>query len=294
MVTVITPGAGMGSMRSVRVRGVLNRHRRDPWFLDEYSVNPYQGCGFGCIYCYTRGSVYGRRGLAVKVDAPRVLRGELAREARRGRRGFIAIATATEAWAPGLEDVYGVTRGCLEAVLEYMFPVHCLTKSTLILRDIDLLRRIDREAVLPRGLEGLGHGVYVTFSFSTLDEELAGVVEPGAPPPRERLEALGEAVSSGLEAGAAFMPVLPALSDGELEDMARAARDAGARYVFFSPLSPSNRLFAWLVKHRFPDRYERYLSVYGGGVRPSRRYREWFYRRAAYYAGRYGLKVGIV
>ena len=224
----------------VEVKRVLNRHRsRDSWFLDDYSVNPYTDCQFGCVYCYIHGSRYGAgiRGLAVKVNAPEVLDRELSCRASRGQYGFVAFSSSTEPWMP-LEAHYRVSRRCLEALLRHRFPVHCLTKSKLILRDLDLLLRLDGEAVLPQDLNWVGRGVLVTVSLSTLREDLASIFEPGAPKPEERLELVGRLRDRGLKAGVAYIPVLPYLSDGELEEMVRAAVEVDASYVFFGS-SPS-------------------------------------------------------
>ena len=139
-------------VREVYVKTVLNRHRRrDPWFLDDYSVNPYMLCDYNCVYCYVRGSRYGANmgeSLAVKVNAPTILARELRRRAERREHGFIALSSATEPWM-NAEAEYEVTRKCLRVILRYRFPVHCLTKSSLILRDLDLLGELDECAILP-------------------------------------------------------------------------------------------------------------------------------------------------
>ncbi len=117
-------------IREVHVKSILNRHkRRDLWFLDDYSINPYYGCSFGCIYCYTRGSKYGASGpVAIKVNAVDVLRRQLELRARKGQYGIIAISTSTEPYQV-FEMEYGITGQILEVVEEYRFPVHCLQEA---------------------------------------------------------------------------------------------------------------------------------------------------------------------
>ncbi len=123
----------------ITAKSVLNKHKkRDEWFLDEYSVNPYYGCSFACVYCYTRGGKYGKTPaqLSAKINAPEVLNRQLRRRASKGEYGFIAVGTSTEPYMP-VEKELKLTRKILEVIRYYRFPVHILTKSDLVLRDID-------------------------------------------------------------------------------------------------------------------------------------------------------------
>jgi len=142
-------------VREIFAKTSLNKHkRRDEWFLDDYSLNPYQLCEFNCVYCYIRESKYGSSmssGLVVKVNMPTLLERELRRKARRKEFGFIAPSSATKPWMY-IEEKYRVARRCLEVIARYRFPVHCLTKSPLILRDLNLLMDIGKSAVLPPDL----------------------------------------------------------------------------------------------------------------------------------------------
>jgi len=143
--------------------------------LDDYSLNPYEVCAFNCVFCYIRDSKYGEnmeKVLSVRVNACQLLEKELLRRARKGEHGFIAISSSTEAWQP-IEEKYQLTRKLLKIILRYRFPVHVLTKSKLVLKDVDILRKIDEKAILPRDLRNkLTHGALITFSLSTLDEKL--------------------------------------------------------------------------------------------------------------------------
>ena len=155
-------------MKEIFVKSVLNKHkRRDSWFLDDYSINPYTGCQYNCVYCYIHGSRYGGgEELAVKVNSPNVLEKQLSRAEKLGERGFILVSSATEAWQP-IEKRYEVTRRCLEVIERHRFPAHCLTKSPLILRDLDILEEIDKRAILPDDLKNdVGRGVSRIYPFS--------------------------------------------------------------------------------------------------------------------------------
>jgi len=256
-------------MREVYAKSVLNKHkRRDSWFLDDYSINPYTGCQYNCVYCYIHGSRYGRGGeLAVKVNSPNVLEKQLSRAERLGERGFILISSATEAWQPA-EERYEVTRRCLEVIKRHRFPVHCLTKSPLILRDLDILEEIDKRAILPGDLRNsVGRGVLITFSLSTLDPEISRIFEPGAPSPLERLKAMRRVKDVGFKAGVAYIPVLPFISDTEeeLEKMIGAAKEFGADYVFVGALTLygfGKELYYRVLERCFPEHLPKYGRLY--------------------------------
>ena len=289
----------------IRAKSILNRHRkRDDWFLDDYSANPYGGCSFNCVYCYIRGSKYGtdEPGISVKVNGPELLMKQLKRRAEKGEYGIIALGSATEPYMP-IEKRYGLTRRFLEIVLEFKFPVEVGTKSTLILRDLDLLKEIDRSACLPEDLrEKPGRGAIVIFSFSTLNVDLARIFEPGAPEPEERLETMKKCSEAGLLAGAAFIPVLPFLSDSEetLDEMMGKARDYGARFVFVGGLTlfgnrPSDcrmTYFRTLERH-FPELVPSYRKMFLGSFAPPRTYQRGLEKRARELASKYGLQYGL-
>jgi len=150
-----------------------------------------------------------------------------------GEYGFIAISSATEPWMY-IEKKYRITRRCLDIIVKYRFPVHCLTKSTLILRDLDLLHEIDRNAILPSDLSELVHGTLITFSISSLDDKIAAIFEPNAPRPMDRLKTLEKVKDAGFYAGIAYMPVLPYISDSDdqLMEMIKTAKEFRADYIY--------------------------------------------------------------
>jgi len=268
-------------VKEIYVKSVLNRHkRRDEWFLDDYSLNPYQLCQFNCVYCYIRGSKYGKnmgKELAVKVNAPSLLERELLKRAKKKEFGFIALSSSTEPWQP-IEEKYKLTRKCLDVISRFRFPIHCGTKSKLILRDLDLLSEIDEKAVLPEDLRTkLKHGVLVTFSFSTLNERIARIFEPAAPRPKERLTVLQEIKERGFYAGIAYIPVLPFISDNDdqLEEMIVAAKEFNADYVFVGALtlfSAGRRLYYKVLEKYFPELLPKYRRLFRIFNQPSKEY----------------------
>ncbi len=262
-------------MNEIVAKSILNKSkRRDPWFLDDYTVNPYSGCSFNCLYCYIRGSKYGihmERKLGVKSNAPELLDKALRRRADKGEYGIIVLASATDPYLQ-LEKETLLTRKLLQIILKYRFPVHLITKSDLILRDLDLIERIDQKAILPKDLPGLDRGTIITFSFSTIDEKVAGIFEPGATSPTLRLNTLRAISQKGFLTGVSMMPLLPWISDTaeSMEAMFSSFKEQGAHYCFPADLtlfgsgnSDSRTLILRAVRKHYPqflDKYEKYFT----------------------------------
>jgi len=146
--------------------------------------------------------------LSVKRNAVDLLDRALALRARKKQYGIIVLSSATDPYLQ-FEQTELLTRQLLEIILHYRFPVHIIAKSDLVSRDFDLLKQIDAEAILPLDLQGkLTHRAFITFSFSTIDMEIASIFEPGAPSPELRLDTLSEARKMGLCSGVSLMPEL--------------------------------------------------------------------------------------
>lgn len=240
-------------------RSALNRVEGMPF---DWSLNPYMGCEHRCAFCYVRAferradrpgdDRYGRS-IRIKVNVAHVLRQELARPS--WKREEVAIGAATDPYQPA-EARYRLTRGCLEALAHARTPFGIVTRGTLIVRDLDVLAEAARRA-----------HVSVNFSIPTLDTEIWRVTEPHTPPPRQRLRALERLVGAGIKAGVAIAPILPGLSDdpARLTDVVRAARDAGATFVWGSVLylKPGTREhFLETVGHTWPELAQRYATLY--------------------------------
>jgi len=236
------------------------------------SINPYRGCEHGCIYCYARptheylgfsaGLDFETR-ILVKERAPELLRSELA--APRWKPQVIAISGVTDAYQP-VERRLGLTRRCLEVLLEFRNPVSIITKNRLVARDADLLA----------GLAGFG-AASVTVSVTTLDAALARAMEPRASRPELRLEAIARLVEARVPVGVLVAPIVPGLTDHEMPAILEAARGAGASFAGFVVLRLPHavkELFAeWLARH-FAERRSKVLNrvcaVRGGRLYDSR------------------------
>jgi len=257
-----------------QVKSVLNKtKKRDEWFLDDYTINPYSGCSFNCLYCYIRGSKYGlhmEERLAVKENAIEVLEKQLQSRAKKNQYGIIVLASATEPYLQ-FEKELGLTRKILELILKYRFPVHIITKSDLVTRDFDLIKLIDEAAILPPDLQHLRHKAFITFSFSTIDDAIGKIFEPGATPPSIRLKTLEMTVKEGFLAGVSMMPLLPEITDtnDELSNMFIAFKKAGAHYVMPASLTlfgngstDSKTLMLRAIQKYFPEKLSRYQTLF--------------------------------
>ncbi len=221
----------------------------------DQSINPYRGCEHGCIFCYARPS-HAYMGLSpgldfetrlfYKKDAAALLRVEL------NRRGYVCspinLGANTDPYQP-LEKRLGVTRSLLEVLAESHHPVTIVTKSALVVRDIDLLKPLAAE-----------HLVKVFVSVTTLDDELKRRMEPRAASPAARLAAMAKLSEAGIPVGLMFAPVVPAINDHELERVVEASAKAGATtagYVLLRlPGEVKDLFYEWLDTH-YPERAKR-------------------------------------
>jgi DNA repair photolyase len=223
------------------------------------SINPYRGCEHGCVYCFAR-PTHSYMGLSpgldfesklfAKPDAARLLERELGKDGYQPRT--IAIGTNTDPYQP-IEREYRIMREVLEVLEACGHPVGIVTKSALVVRDIDILSRMAE-----RGL------AKVALSVTTLDRRLARTMEPRASTPTKRLEAMKALNEAGVPASVMIGPVVPGLNDSEIERILDSARAAGAReagYVLLRlPLEVAPIFKDWLLRH-YPDRYRHVMSL---------------------------------
>lgn len=294
-------------LKEIEAKTILNKtKRRDPWFLDDYTLNLYSGCSFNCLFCYIRGSKYGEqmeRKMSVKVNAIDLLDKQLALRAKKGQYGIIVLSSATDPYLQA-EAELKMTRQALEVILKHKFPVHIITRSDLIVRDLDLLQAIDKQAILPQELEtSLARGVIVSFSFSTLDDAIARVFEPGATAPSARLEAMRSVKAAGLLTGVSMMPLLPWISDNtaSLNTMLKAFADACVDYVlpatltlYGTGISDSKTLVLRAVERHYPEFLEKYQAYFNTENSLPRYYQDAFKKRVEELLVQYGLRQAII
>ena len=271
--------------REIHSKTILNvKKNRDSWFLDDYTLNPYSACSFNCLYCYIRGSKYGHNMedvVSVKVNAEELLIRALSAKSKKGKFGIIVLSSSTDPYLQ-LEKEYELTRKLLKIIHRYRFPVHIITKSDLILRDIDVLKGIDEEAILPQDLnnKGLG-GVAISFSFSTIDDKLASIFEPAAPSPSQRLEVMQKLLVQGFKVGVSMMPLLPFLSDSRdsIEGMFQKFKEIGVHYVMPASLTlfgngkfDSKTLYLNAIRKNFPELLNKTEKLFAKSFSVSREY----------------------
>lgn len=244
-------------MQEIRAKTLLSRvPQPDQWFGLMYNMNLYRGCQHQCIYCDSRSECYGIddfTNIQVKTNAIELLRRELA---SKRVKGTVGTGSMHDPYMP-LEAKIGLTARALAVLAEFRFPVHVLTKSDLVLRDLDVLRRLARV-----------HAT-VSFTVTTADDELAAKTEPGAPPPSARFRAMRELSSAGILTGVTMMPILPFVGDGpeSIVEIVERAHEAGASYVvpwFGMSLRDRQRehYYAKLDEH-FPGVRARYERRFG-------------------------------
>jgi DNA repair photolyase len=290
-----------------QVKSVLNKHKkRDSWFLDEYSVNPYEGCSCNCQYCYIRGSKYGENmdtGLVVKSNALEVLDKQLAARAKKNQYGIVAVGSATDAYIHH-EEKLGMTEGMLKLLLKHRFPVFISTKCLLIKRDIELLKEIERTAILPDDLQNkLPGGLILSISVSTLNEKISQMLEPGAAAPAERIELVRELKQEGFLVGINAIPLLPYISDTEeeMEKIISAVKNSGADYILTGGLTlfghepaDSKTLF-----YKFLERYDatllpKYRQLYGDNFYTPFSYQDNLKKKAGELCRKYQIRNSIL
>ncbi len=294
-------------LREKQVKAVLNKHKkRDSWFLDDYSVNPYEGCSCNCLYCYIRGSKYGENmdtGLVVKTNAVEVLDKQLLARAKKYQYGIVVVGSGTDAYIRH-EEQQQMTKGMLEVLLKHRFPVFISTKCNLITRDLDLLKQIDKSAILPPDLQkSLARGVILSVSISSMDEKVTRILEPGAIPPLQRLELIRKLKQEGFLVGVNAMPLLPFISDTdeEMEKIVNAAKEFGADYILIAGLTlfgegpaDSKTLFYKFLERYDPSLIPAYRKLYGSRFYTPFSYQEQLKNKATKLCAKYNIRTRIL
>ena len=240
-----------------QTRDILSRND-SPDLPFRWSVNPYRGCFHACAYCYARSShEYWGFGagtdfeskIIVKKNAPRLLQHAFDKPSWRGE--LILFSGNTDCYQP-LEASYGLTRACLSICADYRNPVGVITKGALILRDLDVLKQLNREAWLR---------VYISIPF--LSDEVARSVEPHAPSTTKRFETMKALADAGIPTGISLAPLIPGLNEDEIPGLLERARKAGASTAMTALLRLSGHVetvFLDRMKEAFPLRVGKIVS----------------------------------
>jgi DNA repair photolyase len=245
-------------IKEIHTKTILNHVKQpDSYFGLKYNMNLYRGCQHQCIYCDSRSDCYRIENFAdihVKVNAIDLLTDVVPRKRVRGTIGF---GSMNDTYMP-VERKYKLTRRALEVIAQHQYPVHIITKSDLVLRDIDLLREINQ--------------VYasVSFTITTANDALSKKLEPGAPPSSARFKAIRALADAGIQTGVTMMPILPFIEDTveNVKSLVEMAHQAGATYIlpwFGMSLRAGSRDYYYdKLDQLFPGVKRKYMHQYGG------------------------------
>ncbi len=249
----------------IKAKSILRKQKKiDSWFLTHYGLNLYRGCLHNCVYCDGRAETYRVNGvfgkdIEVKTNAVEILEKELNPEFKRKPmpKSFMMLGGGvSDAYQP-VEKKYKLARKSLELIYKFAYPVHILTKSTLIERDIDLIKKINKQ-----------NKAIVSFSFSSTNDNISNFFEPGVPLPSERLKTIKKLKKYGISCGMFLMPVIPFISDYPkiIKKSIEDAKNTGIDFVIFGAMTlkqgQQKDYFMNTLKKHFPNLENQYEILY--------------------------------
>lgn len=248
------------SLETIKVKTLLQRvnNNDDFWFHHDYNMNLYQGCSFGCIYCDSRSDCYQIKDFSQikpKEDALAILTRELS---SKRIKGIIGLGSMSDPYNP-LEKELKLTRQALELIDHYGFSVSIVTKSALVIRDIDILKRIAKN-----------RPVHVALTITESNDDIQKSIEPFSSPSSERFQAIQALSEAGIFAGILMMPVLPWISDREenIQTMIQLATKHHAKYLYpsfgLTMRNGQREYFYQRLDALFPGLKEKYMNQYHG------------------------------
>ncbi len=269
----------MVTIQEIKAKSILLKHGKiDSWFVSRYGMNLYRGCTHSCVYCDGRSERYRVDGVfgenvAVKTNAVEVLRRELKPIGRRVKLkpGYIMLGGGVGDSYQPVDEKYQLTRKTLQLLCEYRWPVHILTKSTLVERDIDIIKRINQQ-----------NRAIVSFSFSSANDEVSAIFEPHVPSPSERLKTLAMFKKEGVACGMFLLPVIPFITDTPvmIGETLKKARDVGVDFVIFGGMTlkagRQKDYFYNVLSEKHPELIAKYEEIYEAN--------EWGQATDAYYS----------
>lgn len=238
--------------RSITCDSLIKRiTTTDTLFNGKYCADPYQNCEFGCLYCDSSFD----KTIYVKTNASTILEKELDQL----EKGVIIIGSVHDPYQKA-EEKYEITKNLLKTIKKYPFSGHILTKSNLVLRDIDLLS--DMRCV-------------VTISITSLDKNITHIFEENVPSSKERLQTVETLMEHGIKTGLALMPVLPFIVESELEDVVKAANSSNVQYLLHKHLElkgDQKRIFKDIIQNHYPHLLSKYDELYKDEFKPDEKY----------------------
>lgn len=249
------------------------------------TINPYIGCEHNCKYCYVQGEKYSpyktpkefSNRIKVKSNIVELLNSKLKRI---NKNNIICIGSSSDPYQPA-ENIFGLTEKILNLLVYYDFYVHIFTKSQLILKNIDILRKHKKKLI-------------ISFSIITTSEKIRKIFEPNLPPLKERFNAVKKLSDNEISVGVAIMPVLPFISDNEeeLERVFYYAKKCGCKYFWWSPLtlrSEQKKVYYDVLSKNYPDLIKRYETIYGNYILPDKKYISQLSEKILFLSKKYGI-----
>lgn len=247
--------------------------RTDNLFRGDYTVDPFQNCEFGCVYCDSsfEKTVY------IKNNAVEILNKELQKTDKKGR---VIIGSVHDPYQP-IEKEKKLTREILKLIKKTGFSCHILTKSNLVLRDLDLIQNMD---------------CWVTLSISSIKNEIAEIFEPNTINPSERLDALEKISNKDIKSGLAVIPFMPYIMEDELKEIVRSAAEKNAEYILFRTLELRGDLKKVVfekIKIFYPDCIKNYKKLYKNSFKPNKKYEKKIFDEFRKHCSKYNIKKEI-
>jgi len=252
-------------IKEIEAKSILRKHSKiDSWFISYYGMNLYRGCAHNCIYCDGRSEKYrvetnfGNE-VEVKINAIEILKKEFdnKRKPNHLKKGYIMLGGGVGDSYQPIEKKYELTRKTLELLYEKNLPVHILTKSTLVERDIDILKKINKN-----------NKTIVSFSFSSSDEKISSIFEPGVNSPVSRFKTIELLKSNEIPCGIFLLPVIPFITDKKeiMENIIKKAHGVGIDFIIFGGMTlkegRQKKYFLNTLKKYYPDLLTDYIHIY--------------------------------
>ena len=239
--------------KQINIDFLINKiTNKDELFSGDYTIDPYQNCEFGCLYC---DSSYDSK-IKIKTNSAEVLEKELATV----KKGRIIVWSVHDAYQKA-EKKYQITRNLLGIIKKNGFSCHILTKSDLVLRDTDILSKIDN--------------CMVTLSLISLNEEISNLFEKNVPSSKIRLETIKKLNDNGIKAGLAIIPVLPYIVENEFETIIKSSKEQNAQYLLHKHLElkgDQKTYYLEILRNNFSDLVEKYEKMYKDSYKPNYEY----------------------
>jgi len=235
--------------KEIKVDSLINKiTKQDTLFGGKYTIDPYQNCEFGCKYCDSSLD----KVIYIKTNSEKIL----SREINQIERDLIIVGSVHDPYQQA-EQKYQITRKLLKIIQKNNFPCHILTKSNLVLRDIDILSKIKK--------------CIVTISLISIKKSVASMFEKDVPTPDIRLHTIKKLSRLGISSGIAIMPILPYITEKEIKDIIKQAKNNGATHILYKHLElkgDQRILYLNILKKYYPELFDKYLRLYQNSYQP--------------------------